>query len=137
MNEKSNYRFITPELAPAQKISPSLCKNKSCIESPSTPLYRCDGCAKQLIHINCFAQHLKQRSYWNFVFCSVACVDAGPLILLSELKRTCRLKEYLRSKELHVVDDDKLSPMTKRLLMLQSPRLNSCQRVHNTAMTSP
>jgi hypothetical protein len=33
--------------------------------------------------------------------------------------------------------NDKLSSMTTRLLMLQSPRLNSCQRVYDTAMTSP
>jgi hypothetical protein len=45
------------------------------------------------------------------VFCSVACVDAGPLILSSDLSKFAgkltktQLKAYLRSKEQRVVDD--------------------------------
>jgi hypothetical protein len=67
-----------------------------------------------LIHLSCFESNLKPRSSYNddFFFGSVPCVDAGPLILLSELKQIAgklnkyQLKAYLRSKEKHVVDEN-------------------------------
>jgi hypothetical protein len=49
-------------------------KFKSHTEDPTTPLYCCDCCAKQGIHVA------------SFDFCSVSCVDAVPIILHSDLK---------------------------------------------------
>jgi hypothetical protein len=65
------------------------CKYKHCFsEDPSTPLCRCDDCAKHGIHVLCFTG-LKQRSTYGelFVFCSVSCVDTGPLILSPDLRK--------------------------------------------------
>jgi hypothetical protein len=102
--KKNIHRFSTPNRRQLLKISKIMdsFQNKSCIEQPSTPLLRCDGCAKQLIHHTFFKSCLKQRSSYNdnFIFCSVPCVDAGPLILSSE----SQLKAYLCSKELRVVN---------------------------------
>jgi hypothetical protein len=89
------------------------CKYKHCKEDSSTPLYRCDGCAKQGIHVACFA-FLKPRSSYGdlFVFCCVACVDEGPIILSSDVQKAAgklnkaQLKSYLRSKEQRVVDEN-------------------------------
>jgi hypothetical protein len=88
------------------------CKYKHCSEDPLTPLYRCDGCAKNGIHVLCFTG-LKQRSTYGdlFVFCSVACVDTGPIILSADLNKIAgklnkaQLKSYLRSKDQRVVDE--------------------------------
>jgi hypothetical protein len=113
--KKIIHRFSTSNWRQLLKISKIMdsCQNNSCIEQPSTPLLRCDGCTKRLIHHSCFESCLKQRSSYNddFIFCSVPCVDAGPLILLPELKNAgklnkLQLKVYLRSKELRVVDDN-------------------------------
>jgi hypothetical protein len=89
------------------------CNFKNCKEAATVPLYRCDGCAKQFIHVSCFEAILKTRSSYgdSFVFCSVACVDSGPLILSSDLAKVAgklnkaHLKAFLRSKEQRVVDD--------------------------------
>jgi hypothetical protein len=89
------------------------CMLKACVESPSTLLHRCDGCGKHGIHLNCFESVLKARSSYGdtFVFCCIACVDTGPLILAPDVSKAAgklnkaQLKAYLRSKELRVVDD--------------------------------
>jgi hypothetical protein len=47
----------------------------------------------------------------TFVFCSVACIDAGPLVLSSDLLKAAgkvrkgQLKLFLRSKEQRLVDE--------------------------------
>jgi hypothetical protein len=81
---------------------------KSMCPVSAQQLYCWDGCAKNSTHLSCLESSLKTRSTYgdSLTFCSIACVDIGPLILAYDGEKAAgklnkmQLKCYLWSKEI-------------------------------------